>query len=90
MVRIDITHYTREEASVPNGIGHWGVRLGPDEVLAYECPMIGDGGASGAVSGLAHLLSNYHCIDSLDAEDGPDEILYCVGDTCTLLTISVE
>jgi hypothetical protein len=90
MVNISIQHFTREETEIPNGIGYWGVKLAEGESIAYECPMIGDGGASNDLSLLAALLSNYHCTETLDAADGPDEILYCVGDTCTLLTITIQ
>ena len=91
MVRIDVTEITREEALAENGTGEWGVKLGNHDVLAWECPMLGGGGASGAVSGLTDLLACYHDTDSLDAEDGPDEILYKSNDgRFMLLTISVE
>ena len=90
-VKIDITTVTYEEAHSENGCGHWGVKLGPNEIIAYQCPMLGDGGASSENQNvLAWILSSYVETDNLDPADGPDEVLFIEGDSYFLATISVE
>jgi hypothetical protein len=90
-VKISTNQITCEEAHHENGTGHWGVKLGPDEIIAWECPMLGDGGAaSDNQNALAWILSCYCDTDALDPSDGPDEILYVQGDTYYITTITVE
>jgi hypothetical protein len=91
MIRIDVTEISREEAHSETGIGYWGVKLGPNQTIAYECPMLGDGGdALNTQEVLAWLLASYVRSDELDPDEGPDEVLFAHGGNYYLATISVE
>jgi hypothetical protein len=88
----EITQITKEEAYAETGTGNWGVKLTGDNKVAWACPMLGHGG-EGDYDQLGVVLAQYNLADSADplyVEDGPDEILYRIGDTYFLMIITVE
>lgn len=88
MITVNVEQITYQQAH--EGAGHWGVKLGPNDLLAWECPMLGDGGASSDnMNAMAWILSSYVETDNLDPADGPDEFLFIEGDTYFLATISI-
>lgn len=91
---IEINEISYEEAHQENGTGEWGVKLGPDDTHAWQCPVLGDGGAGRGEQGdILRMLACYALADGADPfyiEDGPDELLWVSGDSYFLATISVE
>lgn len=90
-MKIDITEIDYQEAHAEHGTGHWGVKLGTQDIIAWECPMLGDGGVSTEdQDAIAWLFSQYSDESKLNPEEGPDEILFVQGDSYYLATITVE
>ena len=77
-----------------NGEGHWGVTLSPDANVAWQAPMMGDGGEAQDFDVLATLLARYDSgsdfAPDLDPTKGPDEILFRANGLVFLATISVD
>lgn len=90
MAKLFTTIEEISQAEAYEGTGNWGVKLMDNDVVAYECPMLGDGGGSKDYGLIGNLLASYTNPDNLDAEDGPDEILYKIGDSYFLVSITVE
>jgi hypothetical protein len=91
MANFKILKITKEEAFAQNGTGNWGVKLIDGYTIAWECPMLGDGGLSSDPSTLSRLLACYAMADGDDplyAEDGPDDILFQQGEEYFLMEVS--
>lgn len=89
----ETTKITEEEARANLGAGNWGVSLGPKEegnMVAWEAPMLGNGGADKDINVLPYLLASYNTEADFDPMDGPDEILYRCGEDYYHVTITAE
>lgn len=90
-VFIEIEKIEKAQATATDGTGNWGVKMGnPRSKIAWQCPMIGNGGESGRSEALTELLAQYVNTAELDVEDGPDEIIFRNGANYYLMTITAE
>ena len=62
--------------------GNWGVQLAPGECLAWQCPMLGDGGSTSENrDAIGWLLASYdYGLAGGSEEEGPDEFIFTDGD----------
>lgn len=82
-----MTKITLEISEIPTSEiykeqGNWGVKLNPGEKIAWQCPMLGDGGSSTENHDpLGWLLASYDNQLAGGSEDeGPDEFVFIDGD----------